>query len=77
MSRGEDLNLQPEHYKCPALPLSYPGIIKILSDFHKKLKSREGTDIITVLQDKVYMSMIREKLNVIKKVQKQYGYVPA
>ena len=38
---------------------------------------REGTDIITVLQDKVYMSMIREKLNVIKKVQKQYGYVPA
>ncbi len=36
-----------------------------------------GTDIITVLQDKVYMPMIREKLNVIKKVQGQYGYVPA
>ena len=26
-SRGEESNPQPEHYKCPALPLSYPGIV--------------------------------------------------
>jgi len=38
---------------------------------------QEGTDIITVLQNKEYIAMIREKLNVIKKVQKQYNYVPA
>ena len=35
------------------------------------------TALITIFEDRPYMTMLKEKIAVIKKVQKEYNYYPA